>query len=1260
MSAEVSYGIGVEIVPEGFGEKKILSAMDNIIKRGKAGAAANDNFADTFDKISKKSDGAAKSTGKIGTILDDIKGRAAGAVPAVGNLLSKLMAFGPMGGILAGVGISIGAIIALSTKAASKVEVWKANLLTMTKNTKAADAAYRELVAFSAATPFSNEQSVNGFIKMRALGLETSTAIMTSFGNTAAAMGKDMSQIVEAVADATTGEFERLKEFGIKASQEGNKVKFTFQGVTTEVDKNSSAIQKYIVGIGATKFGGAMARQAATAQGAFAQLEDQVFNTFAAMGDGALNKAIGKITNGVTDGLAAITPLLSGIMDVVGGILSFVVDVGAGFLSMFTGGATGAATLKTGLDNLAVGFAFVGEWITMIGKVTGSVFGFIGDVIGMVTGAIRSGFGEVFSWLLPTTQSAGQSMGESFVGVLRAASYVAGQLPSIFGVALAELKAMFTSAGAALAASLTGDFSKWGNVDLSMGRTQKVVSRVLSNAGKVQQDQKGNRAWIDEKSGKLGKGNIDFAALGKDKAPGDKKKKAGETDAEKRAKQEKEFWETLKGQAATAALLPLEAENYTKQLELQKILGRDLNKGEKDRLATAMQTVRTNQFFTDALDARNKKTTEQAQQQELFGKQLKGMTEDQAAVEKQVYEFRNAALAKGVDLQSEAYKAEEAATRAVAQRGVQIDKNNKMLADGVELFKQYSPTAAKDQITKDFADKRAALTLAYNKGDNGGKYSAETFGKAMAKVTKDEAKQRRELDEQLRDIALDKWSTVIYGLADVFGGAFEKFAQGFDQLAGSLKGQSGIGGLMKGLGLKDEFNGGLSKMFGKDSIFGKNGALGKTFTSLFGKNGTLVKGLGKTIGQMGAGAQVGQITSTVMKGLGIKTSGTGAQLGGALGSFAGPLGSIGGSILGGIVGGMLKKAKWGTTSISNGVATTSGNKSAYKDNASSAGNSLTSGLDKIAEQLGAEVGGNYNVSMGQYNGKWRVSTSGRTGKLKGKYSDVTDFGKDGAEEALAFALSDAIKDGAITGLRATTQFLLAAGDDIEAQLTKALRFEGVFKELKARVDPVGAAVDALNLEFKSLTKVFEEAGATSAEYADLEKLRSLKLQDIIKEQTSSFQSILDNLNGEAGGFSAMSLLNKNRAAFDVFKADIAAGKSVDQEAFSKVADALINGVNNVFGTNSSQGQSILNDVRKTTTDAMALVTNEITSLTTATDTVSVLQKQTDVYAAGTAETNSWLKEISATLKANASSLFSGNSGGSTQNGNVNGRLTMAY
>ena len=50
----------------------------------------------------------------------------------------------------------------------------------------------------------------------------------------------------EAVADAAVGEFERLKEFGIKAKSEGDKVTFLFKGVSTTVGKNAAEIETFL------------------------------------------------------------------------------------------------------------------------------------------------------------------------------------------------------------------------------------------------------------------------------------------------------------------------------------------------------------------------------------------------------------------------------------------------------------------------------------------------------------------------------------------------------------------------------------------------------------------------------------------------------------------------------------------------------------------------------------------------------------------------------------------------------------------------------------------------------------------------------------------------------------------------------------------------------------------------------------------------------------------------------------------------------
>ena len=69
---------------------------------------------------------------------------------------------------------------------------------------------------------------------------------------------------------AGTGEFERLKEFGIKASKEGDNVSFTFRGVTTTVKNSAAEIEGYLIKLGETNFGGAMADRMATLEGSLA------------------------------------------------------------------------------------------------------------------------------------------------------------------------------------------------------------------------------------------------------------------------------------------------------------------------------------------------------------------------------------------------------------------------------------------------------------------------------------------------------------------------------------------------------------------------------------------------------------------------------------------------------------------------------------------------------------------------------------------------------------------------------------------------------------------------------------------------------------------------------------------------------------------------------------------------------------------------------------------------------------------------------
>lgn len=176
-----------------------------------------------------------------------------------------------------------------------------ASLKTVTGSSEAAGAAFEMIKKFARDTPFSVQEVTTAFVRLKALGLDAGTDSLLSYGNTASAMGKNVLDFVEAVADASTFEFERLKEFGIKASQQGDHVSFTFQGQTTTIRKSAEEVQKYLKDIGLKQFAGAMDEQMKTLGGAFANLNDAVEQFAVEVGESGLAPVIRTIALDITD-----------------------------------------------------------------------------------------------------------------------------------------------------------------------------------------------------------------------------------------------------------------------------------------------------------------------------------------------------------------------------------------------------------------------------------------------------------------------------------------------------------------------------------------------------------------------------------------------------------------------------------------------------------------------------------------------------------------------------------------------------------------------------------------------------------------------------------------------------------------------------------------------------------------------------------------------------------------------------------------------
>lgn len=152
---------------------------------------------------------------------------------------------------------------------------FNAQLMVATKSAQGAKEAYAALTDFASGTPYALDTATGAFIKLVNLGLTPSERALTSYGNTASAMGKDLNDMIEAVADAATFEFERLKEFGIKASKQGDQIKFMFQGVSTTVKASAAEVEKYLMGLGENQFAGAMEARMKTLGGVMSNLGDE-------------------------------------------------------------------------------------------------------------------------------------------------------------------------------------------------------------------------------------------------------------------------------------------------------------------------------------------------------------------------------------------------------------------------------------------------------------------------------------------------------------------------------------------------------------------------------------------------------------------------------------------------------------------------------------------------------------------------------------------------------------------------------------------------------------------------------------------------------------------------------------------------------------------------------------------------------------------------------------------------------------------------
>lgn len=183
--------------------------------------------------------------------------------------------------LLVGAGASA-MLLRSSINAAAQMEGYLAKLTTALKSTAAAQKMLDWSKAFAAKTPFAVDEVVDASVRLEMYGLGA-RKWLPLVGDLAGAMGKRVTDAVEAVADAVSGGgMERLKEFAITSTRlKGAGWTGSYQ--TAEGIKTLTlALEKLIT----ENYGGGMDKLSKTAVGALSNFGDQINQLKVEIGQG--------------------------------------------------------------------------------------------------------------------------------------------------------------------------------------------------------------------------------------------------------------------------------------------------------------------------------------------------------------------------------------------------------------------------------------------------------------------------------------------------------------------------------------------------------------------------------------------------------------------------------------------------------------------------------------------------------------------------------------------------------------------------------------------------------------------------------------------------------------------------------------------------------------------------------------------------------------------------------------------------------------
>lgn len=281
--------------------------------------------------------------------------------------------------------VSIAARISLSGIQASKVyEDMSAKLSVLTGDIDSARDKFWELNALEDKTAIATDKLAQAYLTLGNNGLTRSSKQLEKYAAIAQGTNKDITGLAQNISNFVNGRLQSLKEYGITAERNGNKVVMSFKGEKKEIEATSEALEQYLGQLADTQFGGVL--EARTGTGTLTASFERLQNAW------------GTLTTRIMDGSSGAGSVLTVFVDNATDLLNWFADclTNPAFSEFFSTIAEGwKSILDTGREKLSALGDKISEFWSDSGAASALGIESISDYFTQFFNFVRAGFMEV-------------------------------------------------------------------------------------------------------------------------------------------------------------------------------------------------------------------------------------------------------------------------------------------------------------------------------------------------------------------------------------------------------------------------------------------------------------------------------------------------------------------------------------------------------------------------------------------------------------------------------------------------------------------------------------------------------------------------------------------------------------------------------------------------------------------------------------------------------------------------------------------------